>query len=60
MEVIEVDFSPTQKLPDGYKVAWYECDEHYHWLFGDQESEAFSSRWQARRSAISHFKNNLK
>ena len=55
----EIKFSPNQKLPDGYKVIWFEGDEHYHWIRdNDLWSDCFSSRWQAYKSAWFHCRKN--
>jgi len=57
MERIEIKFSKHQKLPKGYKIEWWEADEHYHWVIDeDNYSCIFSSRWQAFRSAWVHSK----
>ena len=60
---IEIGFAPRHRLPEGYKVVWFEGDEHYHWIKDsgkdtEEESCLFSSRWQARHDAILHYKKN--
>ncbi len=61
MEQITINFASRQKLPPGYIVQWWECDEHYHWVINeDNYSEIFSSRWQAFRAAWAHYKATQK
>ena len=57
MEQIVIKFSRHQKLPIGYRIEWWEADEHYHWVIDENTySCAFSSRWQAFRSAWANSK----
>lgn len=46
-----IKFTPNQKLPEGYRVEWWECDEHYHWVTENNNSCCFSTRWQAWHNA---------
>ena len=56
MEKIEIIFAKPQKLPPGYKIEWWEADEHYHWVLNaNTYSCAFVSRWQAYRSAWARY-----
>lgn len=56
-ETREVRFSPTQRLPEGYRVVWLEMDEGYQWQFGgtldfpDRASDATWDRFAAYRGA---------
>jgi hypothetical protein len=52
MEKYKINFSKNQRLPDGYSVEWWECDEHFHFTIPNDnfESLAFSSKWMARRA----------
>lgn len=57
MDQIVIKFSKHQKLPTGYRIEWWEADEHYHWVIDENTySCAFSSRWQAFRSAWANSK----
>lgn len=60
MEQIVIKFSKYQKLPIGYRIEWWEADEHYHWVIDENTySCAFSSRWQAFRSAWANSKQKF-
>ena len=57
MENREVNFNKLQRLPQGYKVEWWEADEHFHWVIDeDNYSCAFATKWDAYRSAWEHSK----
>jgi hypothetical protein len=50
-----INFAPHQQPPSGYRIEWWECDEHYHWIIDeDNYSQIYSSRWQAWWAAWSH------
>ena len=52
MEEYIIKFAKHQKLPEGYRVEFWTCDERYHWVIDENiYSCAFSTRWQAYRSA---------
>lgn len=52
-----VRFSKPQSPPPGYRVEWWDSDEHYHWVKGEGQefSDIFSDRWAARRAAWIHW-----
>jgi len=51
----EVAFSKNQKLPIGYRVEWWESDEHYHWVIdNDTYSCMFSDRFMCYKNAWFH------
>ena len=51
------NFGALPPLPKGYKVAWYECHEHYQATGPDGwESSITCDPFQARRWAIAHAK----
>ena len=55
MEKIKIKFAKHQKLPIGYKIEWWEADEHFHWVIDDDNySCSFASKWDAYRSAWAH------
>lgn len=56
-EIIEIRFAPRQKLPPGYRVEWWECDERYHWTLpaADLEGGACCCRWMCWRGAWTHY-----
>jgi hypothetical protein len=57
MKVKKINFSKNQKLPEGYVVEWWECDEHYHWvIYKNNYSCSYSNRFLARRCAWIHSK----
>lgn len=53
-----VRFSPNQKLPPGYTVQWWDCDEHYRWVI-DENTYGVEhwDRFRARRDAWAHFES---
>jgi hypothetical protein len=52
-----INFSKNQKMPPGYRVEWWECDEHYHWVIDDDNySQCFACRFHCRRAAWIHYK----
>lgn len=54
---ITILFPRQCNLPPGYKVCWWEQDEHYHWHCGDTVvSVIFGDRWQAYREAWAHYR----
>jgi len=57
MKTIRINFAKHQKLPIGYHVEWWECDEMYHFVIQsdpEYESPAYCSRWMAYRAAKYH------
>jgi hypothetical protein len=48
---IPIRFAPRQPPPPGYRVEWWEQDEHYHWATGKTYSDIFATRWQAWHAA---------
>ena len=55
-ETVTIKFAPRQKLPPGYRVEWWESDEHYHWVNDrDRHSDVFADRFQAYRAAWTHY-----
>ena len=55
MEKIKINFAKHQKLPEGYRIEWWESVEHYVWVKDNEtESVIFADRWQAYRSAWAH------
>jgi len=58
MEEIEVKFSPNQKLPPGYRVKWWEYDEHYHFVIENFESCMYATKWDAFKMSWKHYKEN--
>lgn len=56
-KIVPINFSPRQPLFPGYRVQWWESDEHYHWVIDeDTYSEIFADRFDARRAAWSHYR----
>ena len=56
-----VNFSLNQKLPPGYTVQWWECDEHYHWVkSADVYGVAHWDRFACRRGAWAHYRAQKK
>ena len=52
MRVSKINFSKHIKVPEGYTIEWWECDEMYHWVVNpDHVSVAFCSRWKALSAA---------
>ncbi len=57
MDKVVINFAKHQKLPEGYRVEWWESDEHYHWVIDDDNySEASCDRWDCFREAWIHSK----
>ena len=47
MEIYNIKFAPTQKLPKGYKIQWLESVERYVWVNDrGEESVMFADRWE--------------
>ena len=63
-----VSFAPNQALPDGYEVGaeWGDIGEEkpgigcYYWAIPktDEHGEPRRTRWEARRDAIEHARQN--
>jgi hypothetical protein len=53
-----IRFPPSQALPHGYSVEWWESDEHYRWVSGEDYSDIYADRWVARRSAWAHYRRH--
>ena len=52
MKTIKINFSKHIKVPAGYTIEWWECDEMYHWVVNPEHvSVAFCSRWKALAAA---------
>lgn len=47
------------KMPEGYAVVYFDEDEHYHWVRGEQMSEMYSSRFDARNAARAYFRQTI-
>lgn len=53
--VIDYNFGALKALPEGYRVAWYECHEHYQGTGPeDWESPITCNPHQARDWCIAH------
>ena len=52
MKNVIIKFAKQQKPPAGYRIEWWESDEHFHWVIDyDNYSCPFATKWQAYRSA---------
>lgn len=50
-----INFPKQIKVPDGYRIEYWEADEKYHWVIDDDNySIAFCTRWMALKSAKIH------
>jgi hypothetical protein len=53
--VVQKRYSPHTPLPPGYSVQGWECDEHYHWVSGNNESDGTWNHWACWRGAWAHY-----
>lgn len=59
MAEYQVNFSPNQKLPDGYNVVYDDDMEKYYFKSGDIDGLIWADRWGAYRNAWAHYRSSL-
>lgn len=56
---IQYNFGCLPPLPDGYRVSWFECHEHYQAIGPDEwESPISVDPYQCRQFALAHAGEN--
>lgn len=59
MDIVVIRFSSRQVLPPGYRVEWWDQDEHYHWVLSDEVySDCSADRWACWRGAWVHYRQH--
>jgi hypothetical protein len=58
----EIKFSKNQKLPNGYIVEFWECDNMYYFIINENPefvSSSYCNRFMARNAAWNHFNETV-